>query len=156
MFPENWHFNSRFVLKTTKTPGFVFITEILWRNKWRSVFDVVKDYSLWTIPAKFKQSLLTVIRNSIFHKLYPRRSMIYPASSVASNILLASVIHPAPPSLTSPQSVQQPPQQPPQQPQPVNNEFRMRPSLTSHNLTHYASTSILQRSATFSAMQTDL
>ena len=78
--------------------------------------------------------------------------MIYPASSVASNILLASVIHPAPPSLTSPQSVQQPPQQP----QPVNNEFRMRPSLTSHNLTHYASTSILQRSATFSAMQTDL
>jgi len=84
-----------------------------------------------------------------------RRSMIYPASSVASNILLASVIHPAPPSLTSPQSVQEPPQ-PPQQPQPVNNEFRMRPSLTSHNLTHYASTSILQRSATFSAMQTDL
>ena len=84
--------------------------------------------------------------------------MIYPASSVASNILLASVIHPAPPSLTSPQSVQQPPQppQPPQQPQPVNNEFRMRPSITSHNLTHYASTSILQRSATFSAMQTDL
>ena len=81
--------------------------------------------------------------------------MIYPASSVASNILLASVIHPAPPSLTSPQSVQQPPQ-PPQQPQPVNNEFRMRPSLTSQNLTHYASTSILQRSATFSAMQTDL
>ena len=81
--------------------------------------------------------------------------MIYPASSVASNILLASVIHPAPPSLTSPQSVQQPPQ-PPQQPQPINNEFRMRPSLTSHNLTHYASTSILQRSATFSAMQTDL
>ena len=82
--------------------------------------------------------------------------MIYPASSVASNILLASVIHPAPPSLTSPQSVQQPPQPPSQQPQPVNNEFRMRPSLTSHNLTHYASTSILQRSATFSAMQTDL
>ena len=99
--------------------------------------------------------IFTVLRNSIFHKLYPRRSMIYPASSVASNILLASVIHPAPPSLTSPQSVQQPPQ-PPQQPQPVNNEFRMRPSLTSHNLTHYASTSILQRSATFSAMQTDL
>ena len=29
MFPENWHFNSHFVLKTTKTPAFVFITEIL-------------------------------------------------------------------------------------------------------------------------------
>ena len=40
-----------FCLKTTKTPGFVFISEILrqtfWRNKWpniwRSVFDVVKN-----------------------------------------------------------------------------------------------------------------
>ena len=46
MFPENWHFNSYFVLKTTKTPLFVLITEILWRtfwcNNWRSVFDVVK------------------------------------------------------------------------------------------------------------------
>ena len=29
MFPENWHFNSRFVLKTTITAVFVFITEIL-------------------------------------------------------------------------------------------------------------------------------
>ena len=29
MFPENWRSNSRFVLKTTKTPMFVFITEIL-------------------------------------------------------------------------------------------------------------------------------
>ena len=41
MFPENWHFNSRFVLKTTKTPVFIFITEILWRtfwhNNWRSI-----------------------------------------------------------------------------------------------------------------------
>ena len=45
MFPENWHFNLRFVLKTIKTPVFVFITEILWRNfwnnRWRSIFDVV-------------------------------------------------------------------------------------------------------------------
>ena len=24
MFPENWHFNSRFVLKTTETPVFMF------------------------------------------------------------------------------------------------------------------------------------
>ena len=51
MFPENWHFNSRFVLKTTKTSVFVFITEILWQtfwhNKWRSVFDVVKRLRLW-------------------------------------------------------------------------------------------------------------
>ena len=29
MFPENWHFRSCFVLKTTKTPLLVFITEIL-------------------------------------------------------------------------------------------------------------------------------
>ena len=29
VIPENWHFNSRFVLKTTKTAVFVFITEIL-------------------------------------------------------------------------------------------------------------------------------
>ena len=28
MCPENWHFNSRFVLKTTNTLVFVFITEI--------------------------------------------------------------------------------------------------------------------------------
>ena len=28
-FPDNQHFESRFVLKTTKTPVFVFITEIL-------------------------------------------------------------------------------------------------------------------------------
>ena len=44
-----WHFNSRFVLKTTKTQVFVMITEIFWwtfwRNKWRSIFDVVKDSS---------------------------------------------------------------------------------------------------------------
>ena len=49
MIPENWHFNSCFVLKTTKTAVVVFITEILWQtfwsNKWRSVFDAVKDYS---------------------------------------------------------------------------------------------------------------
>ena len=51
MFPENWHFNSRIVLKTTKTPVFVFITEILlqtfWNDKWRSVLDVVKRLRLW-------------------------------------------------------------------------------------------------------------
>ena len=29
VIPENWRFNSHFVLKTTKTPLFVFITEIL-------------------------------------------------------------------------------------------------------------------------------
>ena len=29
VFPENWHFNSCFALKTTKIPLFVFITEIL-------------------------------------------------------------------------------------------------------------------------------
>ena len=49
VIPENWHFNSRLVLKTTKTQVFVFITEILWptfwRNNWRSIFDVVKRLS---------------------------------------------------------------------------------------------------------------
>ena len=29
VIPESWHFNSHFVLKTTKTLMFVFITEIL-------------------------------------------------------------------------------------------------------------------------------
>ena len=29
VIPENWHFDTRFVMKTTKTPVFVFITEIL-------------------------------------------------------------------------------------------------------------------------------
>ena len=29
VIPENWHFNPHFVLKTTKTPVIVFITEIL-------------------------------------------------------------------------------------------------------------------------------
>ena len=29
VIPENWHFNSPFVLKPTKTPVFVLITEIL-------------------------------------------------------------------------------------------------------------------------------
>ena len=49
VIPENWNFSSRFVLKTTKTPVFAFTTEILWRtflrNKWQSIFDVVKDFS---------------------------------------------------------------------------------------------------------------
>ena len=46
VFPENWHFHSHFVLKTTKTPVFVFVTEILWGNflfnNWQSFFDFVK------------------------------------------------------------------------------------------------------------------
>ena len=29
IIPENWHFDSRFVLKTTKAAVFVFITESL-------------------------------------------------------------------------------------------------------------------------------
>ena len=55
MFPKNWHFNSRFVLKTTKTPMSVFITEIfwqtVWRNNWRFVFDVVKRlfFRVWCL-----------------------------------------------------------------------------------------------------------
>ena len=46
VIPENWHFNSHFVLKTTKTAFFVFINEILrwnfWRHNWWTTFDVVK------------------------------------------------------------------------------------------------------------------
>jgi hypothetical protein len=41
-----WHFNSCFVLKTTKTQVFVFITEIFLRfflrNNWWSIIDVVE------------------------------------------------------------------------------------------------------------------
>ena len=44
-----WHFNSRFFLKTTKTPVFVFITEIFWRtfwrNNWQSIIGVVERLS---------------------------------------------------------------------------------------------------------------
>ena len=59
MFPEKWdyknssfwHFNSHFVLKTTKTPVFVFITEIFWRtfwrNNWQSMFDIVERLCLY-------------------------------------------------------------------------------------------------------------
>ena len=32
VIPENWHFNSYFVLKATKTAVFVFVTEILRRT----------------------------------------------------------------------------------------------------------------------------
>ena len=50
MFPENWHFNPYFVLKTTKKPVFGFITESLWRtfwrNKWRLFLALLKDSAL--------------------------------------------------------------------------------------------------------------
>ena len=39
VLPDNWHFNSCFVLKTTKTPLFFFITEILWRNFFYVIID---------------------------------------------------------------------------------------------------------------------
>ena len=54
VFPEKWyyknssffHFNSRFVLKTTKTPVFVFINDIFWRifrcSNWWFIIDVVE------------------------------------------------------------------------------------------------------------------
>ena len=48
-----WHFNSCFVLKTTKTQVFVLITEIFWqtfwRNNWRSIIDVVERLCFWVI-----------------------------------------------------------------------------------------------------------
>ena len=47
MFPENWHFNSHFVLETTKTPVFVFILrffdELIIEDPF---FDVVKRLHL--------------------------------------------------------------------------------------------------------------
>ena len=45
MFPENWHFNSRFVLKTIKTPEFVFITEIFFDE----FFDVIIEHLFLTL-----------------------------------------------------------------------------------------------------------
>ena len=47
VFPENWHFNSCFVLKTTKTPLFVFITEILWQIFWRKKMTIRFWHILW-------------------------------------------------------------------------------------------------------------
>ena len=48
VFPENWHFNSCFVLKTTKTPLLAFISEILWK-----LFDIVSDYLFFTKKLRF-------------------------------------------------------------------------------------------------------
>ena len=45
MFPENWHFDSRFVLKTTKTPVFVFL--IL--RFFDELFDVIIDDPFLTL-----------------------------------------------------------------------------------------------------------
>ena len=67
------------------------------------------------------------------------RRLMYP-NAVASNILLASVIHP-------------PPKEGEVGGTPAS---KVRPSMTTHNLYMAQSQSILQRSATFSAMQTDI
>ena len=38
-----WHFNSRFVLKTTETRVFMFsLLRLFWHNNWRSMIDVVE------------------------------------------------------------------------------------------------------------------
>ena len=70
MFSENWHFSLRFVLMTTKTPVFYFITEILcqtfWRNKWRSVFDVVKNLCLCDFICNSCSSTVTIFKNKYF------------------------------------------------------------------------------------------
>ena len=81
MFPENWHFNSHFVLKTTKTPVFVFITKILWqtfwRNKWRSVFDVVKEssYSILFFSAWAAQTKKIMFQNVAYRPTVYRTGM---------------------------------------------------------------------------------
>ena len=40
MFPENWHFNSRFVLKTTKTSVHSLFSLLRFFDK---IFDVIND-----------------------------------------------------------------------------------------------------------------
>ena len=45
VIPENWHFNSRFVLNTTKTPVFVFITDIFFDK----LFDAINDNPFLTL-----------------------------------------------------------------------------------------------------------
>ena len=45
-----WHLYSRFVMKTTETPVFMFSCKTLtnfWINNWRSIFDVVERLCLW-------------------------------------------------------------------------------------------------------------
>ena len=70
MFSENWHFSLRFVLMTTKTPVFYFITEILcqtfWRNKWRSIFDVVKNLCLCDFICNSCSSSVTIFKDKYF------------------------------------------------------------------------------------------
>ena len=39
VIPENWQFNSRFVLKTTKTPVLSFITELINFLYWMFFFE---------------------------------------------------------------------------------------------------------------------
>ena len=76
VIPENWHFYSRFVLKTTKTSVFVFITEILWRtfwrNKWRS------DCKLWNLPGYLKmiRLLLNYCRNLFLIKILQLKHVV--------------------------------------------------------------------------------
>ena len=45
MFPENWHFNSRYVLKTTKIPVFFF--SLL--RFFEELFDVINDDPFLTL-----------------------------------------------------------------------------------------------------------
>ena len=43
VIPENWHFNSDFVLKTTKTPVFVLL------KLFDELFDVINDNPFLTL-----------------------------------------------------------------------------------------------------------
>ena len=56
-----WHFNSSFVLKTTKTLLFVLITEIIWQtfrpNNWRSIIDVVERLGYFDKRITYSKSL---------------------------------------------------------------------------------------------------
>ena len=69
-----WHFNTRFVLKTTKTQVFVMITEIFWqtfwRNKWRFIIDAVKDssfcYILWPSQKNSTWKVFLYVHNIAF------------------------------------------------------------------------------------------
>ena len=98
MFPENCHFNLPFVLKTAKTPVFVFITEILWRtfwhNKWQSIYDILKNLRLWGISANVN-NFLDSLYLTLSQTLPKRRKCVTLMINALENagLLLPEVIH---------------------------------------------------------------
>ena len=69
---------------------FVLITEIFWRtfwgNKWRSVFDVVKDSSLFVPETKHTKDLIIYCSFIIYYVLMIIKSIIWYISCASYNI----------------------------------------------------------------------